>query len=344
MLLTMRSRSASSSTSRTRVPAWPKSSSLACRARPSMSAPARVVHRVGAAQSACTTRSGTRSRLKCRIFCTTYGVFFGAPSDRSGQQSASARRWQLAPPGAFVVRCSAMEPKLRSSAGASKTVRERLIATRDRSRLGAVERDRVAQRIAVLAQDVTRGVGAVDLKAVVLAAMPLDEPRCRGTSRPCRAVRVIEGRHAGGSFRGCLLSLGRGPLLEGGAFQEPALAAGVPTLALRRTRGGRAHRPTAGRCESRSTRGWIFTIPMRASIRWSWAVGCRSPPRRVRRHDRPRLAESLDARLQKTIESKRGPAATSRRSERRVAFAITPAAERIAVGSARTYCREPPIL
>src|SRR3954452_24779691 len=39
---------------------------------------------------------------------------------------------------ACVVRCSAMEPKLRSSTGASKTVRELLIATRDRSRLGAV--------------------------------------------------------------------------------------------------------------------------------------------------------------------------------------------------------------
>jgi hypothetical protein len=38
----------------------------------------------------------------------------------------------------------------------------------------------------------------------------------------------------------------------------------------------------------------------------------------------------------KTIESTRGRAATSRRSERRVAFTITPAAERIAVGSART--------
>jgi hypothetical protein len=37
-----------------------------------------------------------------------------------------------------------------------------------------------------------------------------------------------------------------------------------------------------------------------------------------------------------TIESAGGPAATSERSERRGAFAITPAAERIAVGSART--------
>src|SRR3954452_4803872 len=241
MLLTMRSRSASSSTSRTSVPAWPKSSSLACRARPSMAAPARVVHRVGAAQSACTTRSGTRSRLKCRIFCTTYGVFFGAPSDRSGQQSASARRWQLAPPGAFVVRCSAMEPKLRSSAGASKTVRERLIATRDRSRLGAVERDRVAQRIAVLAQDVTRGVGAVDLKAVVLAAMPLDEPRCRGTSRPCRAVRGHRGMSCGWLLQG--LSAFAGP-------RATARGRGIPGAGARRRCSDACAGTYAGRANS----------------------------------------------------------------------------------------------
>jgi hypothetical protein len=59
-------------------------------------------------------------------------------------------------------------------------------------------------------------------------------------------------------------------LLEGAAFQEAALAAGIPTPALRRSRGGRAHRPSAAGCASRTP----------------------------------------------------GPAATSRRSERRVAFAI----------------------
>jgi hypothetical protein len=132
------------------------------------------------------------------------------------------------------------------------------------------------------------------------------------------------------------------------AFAGPRATArrrGIPAAGARRrcsdacaaTYAGRASSsPDCGGCESRSTRGWIFTIAMRASIRWRLGGWLPASPRRVRRHDRPRLAESLDASLQKTTESTRGRAATSRRSERRVAFAITPAAERIAVGSART--------
>jgi hypothetical protein len=79
--------------------------------------------------------------------------------------------------------------------------------------------------------------------------------------------------------------------------------------------------------------GWIFTIPSLDRLEIGWLPASTASSSQARR---PRLAESLDASLRETIESTRGPAATSRRSERRVAFAITPAAERIAVGSART--------
>src|SRR4051794_28249163 len=58
-----------------------------------------------------------------------------APSDRSDQQSASARRWQLV----LLMRSwFVAQPWSRNYGqawGPSKTVRERLIATRDRSRL-----------------------------------------------------------------------------------------------------------------------------------------------------------------------------------------------------------------
>jgi hypothetical protein len=57
--------------------------------------------------------------------------------------------------------------------------------------------------------------------------------------------------------------------------------------------------------------------------------------RRGRRHLGRVLARAL-TRAPKEIESTPGPAATARRSERRVGFAIASAAERIAVGSART--------
>jgi hypothetical protein len=215
--------------------------------------------------------------------------------------------------------------------------------------------------------------------------MPVDDPRCRGTSRRCRAVRRhsagrgarpaghptstravrggtgdrtrrcesgslrhprsryrgsrertwFRGSHALGSFRRCLLSLGRGPPLEGAAFREPALAAGVPTPALRRT-GANSPSPDCGGMRL-TLHAWVDLHDRDASLD-PLEIG-----RLVAGLHRVEFAGTigLDWRRALTRASKRrpsphGPAATSRRCERRVAFAITPAAERIAVGSART--------
>src|SRR3954469_25545394 len=62
---------------------------------------------------ACTTRSGTRSRLKCCIFCTTWASWSTVgPFGRTASECSSLA---TRTPDAFVVRCSAMEAKLRSS-------------------------------------------------------------------------------------------------------------------------------------------------------------------------------------------------------------------------------------
>jgi hypothetical protein len=224
-------------------------------------------------------------------------------------------------------------------------------------------------------------------QSVVLAAMPLDAPRCRGTSRRCRAVRgdsAGRGARPPGhptSTRAVRGGTGdRTRRCESGSLRHPRSGYRGPRertwfrreVMLLAPSGVVCFRWAVGHCSrarhSRSRRSPLVFRRLRCDVRggelvvarlWrdathpprvggssrsrcdprsagDWAVGCRPPPRRVRTHDRPRLAESLDASLQKTTESTRGPATTLRRSERRVALAITPAAERIAVGSART--------
>jgi hypothetical protein len=236
-----------------------------------------------------------------------------------------------------------MEPKLRSSTGASKMVRERLIATRDRSRLARSQQNQVlCLEPRMIAQKFGRTYPEARSRPTRSAAhrrshraragshaqcwrrRPQGGParwrcprqaRCRGTSRRCRAVRGH--------------SAGRGARPAG----HPTTA-GVPTPALRRTGGRTRRRPTAAGCDSRSTRGWIFTIPMRASIRWR--LGGWLPASTASSSQARSASTGGEREPPKAIESTRGRAATSRRSERRVAFTITPAAERIAVGSART--------
>ena len=106
---------------------------------------------------ACATRFATGSRLKCCISAPR-GVLQQRRTVRANSpRMLIAGNWH---PDAFLVRCSAMEPKLRSSSGASKPVRERLIVTRDRSRWGAV----ATESGAVL--------GAADDRAQVRAHVP----------------------------------------------------------------------------------------------------------------------------------------------------------------------------
>src|SRR3954451_9997336 len=86
---------------------------------------------------------------------------------------------------AFVVRRSAIEPKLRSSTGASETGRERLIATHDRCRLGAGPRTRAssAARTSYSTPDVTRATRDSPTRRVVFAITAAAERIAVGSAR-----------------------------------------------------------------------------------------------------------------------------------------------------------------
>src|SRR4051794_13336889 len=68
-------------------------------------------------------------------------------SDRSGQRSANARRWQLAPLLRSWIVAQPWTRNYGQARGALKTVRECPIATRDRSRLGTVPRNNRVLRL-----------------------------------------------------------------------------------------------------------------------------------------------------------------------------------------------------
>jgi hypothetical protein len=117
-----------------------------------------------------------------------------APSDRSGQQPANVRRRQLAPPMRSWFAAQPWSRNYGQAPGASKTIRERLIATRDRSRLGAVAADSGA----VLRRSSSR-------RRVGLVGERLDErlhvPGCPGDLETLRATRCIRDRVCGRTYR-----------------------------------------------------------------------------------------------------------------------------------------------
>jgi quercetin dioxygenase-like cupin family protein len=100
-----------------------------------------------------------------------------------------------------------MEPKLRSSGGASETVRERLIATHDRSRSGAAGdasiRDRVCGRTYRRRHGANLKSGAVDLQEVLMPRSDTGERVTEVLESPSRdglSVQAIRVDYEPGGF------------------------------------------------------------------------------------------------------------------------------------------------
>ena len=120
-----------------------------------------------------------------------------APSDRSGQQPANARRRQLAP-DVFVVRRSAMEPKLRSS---SRGVESGSRAHDRHARSLAFRRGRSRFRCCASAFIVPTSCRLVGESVGERLDERLHVPGCPGDLETLRATRRTRDRVCGRTYR-----------------------------------------------------------------------------------------------------------------------------------------------